>query len=274
MNSGPQKPCILRPSAPSCPGGAVSAGTRVAPAAPASKLGLWISLGFHGCLIAAACTLTLVIPEEEGKGTGEDETARDRGDFEMPISSRKPLASEPELSPAPASPPTPQLPAPQVSLIALADLPALRLQPLFEPMTSVTAEQTSTAVATPVASGSTGKSPGPAKIRTGKTGGKIGSGGGKRIKRATPTSPPQLLSSPPPRYPAEARAAKKTGKVGVLVRVRANGTAAATSVYRSSGNPQLDQAAVTAARSWKFSQTPSLETGATIAVVVQVTFAL
>ena len=272
MNSGPQKPRISRPSALSRPGGVVSAGTRGAPVAPASKLGLWISLGFHGCLIAAACTLTLMNPG--GKGEGDVETTGDRGDFEMPISSRKPLASEPESQPAPASPPTPQLPAPQVSLITLADLPALRAQPLFEPMTSVTAEQPSTPVATPVASGSTGKSPGPAKIRTGKAGGKIGSGGGRRIKRPTPTSPPQLLSSPPPRYPAEARAAKKTGKVGVLVRVLANGAAASTSVYRSSGNPQLDQAAVKAARSWKFSQTPSLEAGATIAVVVQVTFAL
>ena len=185
----------------------------------------------------------------------------------VPAPDRHPLAAQ-DVNP------TPQLPAPQVSLITLADLPALRAQPLFEPMTSVTAEQPSTPVATPVASGSTGKSPGPAKIRTGKAGGKIGSGGGKRTKRTTPTSPPQLLSSPPPRYPAEARAAKKTGKVGVLVRVLANGAAASTSVYRSSGNPQLDQAAVKAARSWKFSQTPSLEAGATIAVVVQVTFAL
>ena len=278
MNLGPQKPRILRPTALLRPTDAVSAETPTAPvapvtqAAPASKLGLWVSLGFHACLIAAACTATLMSPGEKGKG--DDDTAGDRGEFEMRISNREPQASEPESPTAPESLPTPQVPAPQASLFALEDLPALRAQSLFEPMTSVIATKPSPPSAPPTAGRSTEKSPGPAKTQTGKSGGKKGSGEGKRVKRPPPASPPQLLSSPPPRYPATVRAAKKAGKVSVLIQVRANGSAASTSVYRSSGNSQLDQAAVAAARSWKFSQTPSLEAGATIAVVVQVTFAL
>ena len=93
-------------------------------------------------------------------------------------------------------------------------------------------------------------------------------------RRDSSIPPPRLVSAPTPAYPAAAKSAHQSGKVGVLVRVRANGTAAATSVYQGSGNPLLDQAAVNAARSWKFSATPSLGPGETVAVVVQVTFKL
>ena len=272
MNPGQQKPSIPRPPALSRPGGKVAVARPILPIppkAPASKVGLWVSLGFHACLIAAACTVTWTKLGE--KGEGKDDTAGDRGDFEMQISHREPQASAPEPPAAAVPPPTPQLPAPQASFLFVNQLPALRPLALFEPMPSVLAAKPSPPAAPPTASHPTGKS---GSVQTGKPSGKKGSGAGKRAKQPTPVRPPQLLSSPPPRYPAAARAAKKTGKVGVLVQVRANGAAAATSVYRSSGNPQLDQAAVTAARSWKFSQSPSLASGATIAVVVQVTFAL
>jgi protein TonB len=51
-----------------------------------------------------------------------------------------------------------------------------------------------------------------------------------------------------PAYPAAARAAKQSGRVLVVVQVNALGKATGASVYRSSGFPSLDQAALAAAR--------------------------
>jgi len=51
-----------------------------------------------------------------------------------------------------------------------------------------------------------------------------------------------------PAYPAAARAARQTGRVLVVVRVNALGQASGASIYRSSGFPALDQAALAAAR--------------------------
>lgn len=269
MNPGPQKPRISRPPALSRPEALVAAVARpIAEMAPASKVGLWVSLGLHACLIAAACSVTFISSEEKGKG--KDETSGDRADFEMAISSREPQTMEPNL-PATSTP----LPAPQqLPLAILNNLTALRDLPAFEPIAAVTAGQPSAPVAASTVGGSTERSSSPSSTQATKVGGKKGSGTGKRAKQTASTAPPRLVSAPPPRYPIAARAAKKTGKVGILIRVRANGSAASTSVYHTSGNSSLDQAAVTAAQSWKFSQTPTLDPGATIAVVVQVTFAL
>lgn len=237
--------------------------------APVSRLGLWISLGLHACLIAAACSLTFTITSDNGDG--DSETSGDRGDFEMAISTRMPQSNGPETPSTPIPlPSTPQLP-----LIVQNSLTLLRDLPSFEPIALVTAGPSPTApAAAPTAGSSAEKSSKSPGNRAAKIGEKKGNGTGKRTKPTAPTAPPSLLSAPPPRYPAAARAAKKMGKVGVLIRVRANGSAASTSIYHTSGNPLLDQAAVTAAQSWKFSQTPSLDPGVTIPVVVQVTFAL
>jgi protein TonB len=103
---------------------------------------------------------------------------------------------------------------------------------------------------------------------TGKGSG-FGSGGKTRT-----TPPPKLLSSPPPRYPSAARASRTTGRVSVLIRVRADGTASSAKLYHGSGHKELDQAAVEAARSWTFSKTPTLGPSGTVDVVVQVNFSL
>ena len=127
--------------------------------------------------------------------------------------------------------------------------------------------------ADPAAENSTHQSHTKSTVRGSKSAGGKATGEKKTRLRSSRT-PPKLISGAPPRYPNGAKSSRKSGKVGVLVRVQANGLAATTRVYRSSGNAQLDQAAVTAAQSWKFTKTPSLDPGETIAVVVQVTFKL
>jgi TonB family protein len=279
MTLGPQKPHVLRPPALPRPGAADTAGLRTAAVTPASKISLWISLGLHACLIAAACSVSFMTPVQEG--AGNEETAGDRRDFKMAISTREPQASQLDVLLAPPSPLTPSQTSPQIPLLAVSNLSALTELATFEPMASVITETPSKPAATHAASGQTNQSATPATpatATTGKKGGRAGtrkgSGEGKQTKRSAPTALPELIKSTRPPYPAEARAAKKQGVVHVLVQVRANGSAASTGLYRGSGNSQLDQAAVKAAHTCKFSQTPSLDPGATIAVVVRFDFAL
>lgn len=268
MNPGPQKPCIQRPPVLSGPEVSSVRLGRLSKAVPVSKKGLFISLGIHAGLIAAACFITFHTFGE--KGQGDDHTSGDHGDFQMLMSSREPQAESSE----PVSPPLPQPtpPAlPQIPVIALRNLPAIQKLPPIEQAPVVTANKSSTPPSTAASTGKSAASGGPSAA---KAGGKKGSGGGRQAKATPPVAPPKLLSAPPPHYPAAARSAKKSGRVGVLIRVRGDGSAASTSVYQSSGSPQLDQAATEAARGWKFSQTPSLAPGATVSVVVQVTFDL
>ena len=260
MNPGPQKPCIKRP--PGLSGTEVSSvGMRPATTRGATgKSSFLVSLGFHGCLLAAACSITFMNSEE---GSAGDETAGDPSGFELVAAARHP-ESEATVSNAPS------LPQPPVRVMAVNSSTALQLPPVA-PFASITASKTTGAAQAPAAPG---KSSASGDQAVGKSAGRKGTGRGQLSKRDTPVPPPKLLSAPPPNYPAAAKAAHKSGKVGVLVQVRGNGSAAATSVYHGSGNPQLDQAAVNAARYWKFSATPSLAPGETVAVVVQVTFAL
>ena len=259
INPRPRKPVIKRPSALMAP---ELAGERARPIVRQSRsrgIGLLGSLGIHVCLIAAACTITLIDYGE--KGSTKDAASAEGADFT--------LATAP-VSPPTAVPMTPHKPAPpRLAVATYINSSALVLPPaepwVVKPTRQETAPQQTASSTKPSAGSGT---------KTAKTGGRKGSGDGQLGKRGNSVPPPKLLSAPPPRYPAAAKAAKKSGKVGVLVRVRANGSAAATSVYHSSGNPQLDAAAVEAARSWKFSQTPSLDSGATVAGVVQVTFRL
>jgi len=224
-----------------------------------SRTGFLVSLGLHACIIAAACAFTFMATPE-GSAGDEGDSAQ-AGDFA--ISSPAPPAAPATTSPRP--------PAPRMPVIEALDSPASVQMPPVEPMARVTADpQIRPSPAAP----SQGQSKAQSCTRAAKTGGPKGSGGSQLAKRESPVPPPRLLHAPPPRYPQGAKAAGKSGRVGVLVHVRANGSAASTSIYHSSGNPQLDQAATDAARSWTFSPTPSLAPAKTVAVVVQVTFAL
>jgi len=60
------------------------------------------------------------------------------------------------------------------------------------------------------------------------------------------------LGNPPPEYPSLALRRNWEGTVVLRIQVLANGRAGTVEVTRSSGKPQLDEAAVAAVRNWKF----------------------
>ena len=65
-------------------------------------------------------------------------------------------------------------------------------------------------------------------------------------------TPPQRIYSPLPHWPAEARQARRGGRVVVRATVGNDGFVKAVSVYRSSGVDSLDRSAVLAVRRWRF----------------------
>ncbi|MEO6478365.1 TonB family protein [Luteolibacter sp.] len=218
--------------------------------------------------------MTLINPGLGEKGDiGESSGG---SDFEMNLSSRNSAESPPESPEPPAVAFTASVRKPVTVFPELAstiELPPIAPMQLISsvPASRPTSATTGTSQATSSASAN-GKSSskGAGESGSGKSGAGHGSGG----KRAKSVSPPKLLQAPPPRYPAKTKAAKITGRAAVLIQVRGDGSAGSTSLYRSSGNGELDQAAVVAARLWKFSPTPTLGGGETIAVVVHVTFSL
>lgn len=80
------------------------------------------------------------------------------------------------------------------------------------------------------------------------------------------------LNNPAPEYPASAKRRGIQGKVLVNVLVKADGTAAAVEISRSSGSSNLDSAALDAVKQWKF--IPARRAGAAVqaSVIVPVEF--
>ena len=111
----------------------------------------------------------------------------------------------------------------------------------------------------------------PGKSKPGHGG---GSDGRPAAHTATPSTLPSLVSAPPPTYPPAARAARQNGVASVRCAVRPDGSVAETGLQRGTGFEMLDDAAVKAARRWRFSPPTGLPEGSTISVVVTVTFTL
>jgi len=72
------------------------------------------------------------------------------------------------------------------------------------------------------------------------------------IGKGAPATRARYLSNPKPEYPEAAKEMRQQGVVVVSVEVGADGHANDVSVSRSSGFPQLDQAAVRGVRRWIF----------------------
>ena|SRR5947209_8409014 len=77
----------------------------------------------------------------------------------------------------------------------------------------------------------------------------------------------KAISKPPPAYPAIAKAARAQGAVVVQITVDESGRVVSASAI--SGNPLLQQAAVSAVRNWRFS--PTMLTGQPVKVTGTVT---
>src|SRR5438132_6955404 len=75
-----------------------------------------------------------------------------------------------------------------------------------------------------------------------------------------------LPSNPAPEYPPIARSRGWQGVVLVRVTVEADGTVAEAALERSSGWPVLDEAAVAAARAWRYE--PKVEDGAAVSSTI------
>jgi len=85
----------------------------------------------------------------------------------------------------------------------------------------------------------------------------------------TDVLPRGLNTNPDPPYPLDALAARRQGRVVLLVKVSAQGTALAVSVAASSGHAGMDQSALTTVRNhWRFR--PATRNGVAIAYEVRV----
>jgi protein TonB len=74
----------------------------------------------------------------------------------------------------------------------------------------------------------------------------------RRSEGAQSEAPPQAVYSPQPEYPAEALAARQTGRVVLRVAIGAEGAVVRAEVRISSGVASLDRAALAAVRRWRF----------------------
>lgn len=106
-----------------------------------------------------------------------------------------------------------------------------------------------------------------------------GSSGDSGLGATTPgsggkTQQPYALSAPVPPYPPLARREGTEGKVKLKVLISEEGRVNGVSLFRSSGSPLLDQAALETLEKWRFS--PAMENGRRVAawVVVPVVFSL
>jgi protein TonB len=94
-----------------------------------------------------------------------------------------------------------------------------------------------------------------------------GSGGGDGSASAIPAV---LLASPAPRYPDSARRRNVQGAALVEISIRADGAVERGRIVESSGNPELDAAAVEAVGKWRYR--PATLLGKSIPSVQRVRF--
>jgi len=107
-------------------------------------------------------------------------------------------------------------------------------------------------------------------------------GGGKSIFRedlirwqwGAPGTHARYLSNPKPEYPEEAKQMRQQGVVVLGVEVDTDGRASDLNVSRSSGFPQLDEAAVRAVRRWIFEPARSVGLPVSSHVEIPVRFSL
>jgi TonB family protein len=90
----------------------------------------------------------------------------------------------------------------------------------------------------------------------------------------SPAATMQIIDRPPPRYPAEAIRQRHEGTVLLVLSVDADGRPGKVSVDRSSGYPELDQAALEAVQQWRFKVSLRAGAGAQTQARVPVRFQL
>ena len=198
------------------------------------------SFGIHFCIIAAAAAMGLFSMATETEKRPIDVVIYD--------------ASAPESAPEPAA------------AEAAAPMPSIDDIPFEPPKKEQTEQQqeppkdtpkpavTNTNAAPSTSHGASEKpSEKPSTAPAENTGTGSGEGSGRDAAAAQrPSVPPQLLSGSAPVYPKELERKGITGSVGLAIVVGANGSVQSVDVTSSSGEAELDQAAITAAYTYYF----------------------
>ena len=211
----------------------------------------------HGTLLAAAATI-VIFPRTQGVPAADEFEAS--GSLLVEIPEQVPTV-EPAQEVDDFEPPVPvveitlpalQLPEPQfddsAAAVVLAN-PLIAAPALAPAETTVRAKKAA--------------KPGGAKIFA-KESAKLGSG----------FRPAQRAAAAPPAYPVSAKKAGITGTVIITLMLNETGHASAVSITKSSGNSELDEAALRAARAWRFRPATHDERPVATKVTVPVRFAL
>jgi len=205
------------------------------------------SLCLHGVVLAFAL-------RQPGPGINGPDSGGDASAIFSPDPVSEPPASPPaaaNLSDLAPAPPTPEQPT-------ISD------EEMILPLEDTV--QTSTPEPRPIppsGGGRTRKLPGPG-IGTGR-----GGGGDDGSYLA-----PSYLNNPAPAYPLKARISRQEGLVMLTVTVTLDGRPADIEVLRSSGNADLDRAAVAAVRRWIFHPAMAGDRAITARVEVPIRFRL
>ena len=196
------------------------------------------SFGIHFCILAAAAAMGLFSVAAESEKRPIDVVIYD--------------ASAPESAPEPAAEAAP--PMPSIDDIPI-EPPKKEQQETQEPPKEMPKETPKTAATntspTPSTSQGTSEQPSPAPTES------VGSGSGEGTGRdeaaaQRPRTPPQLLSGAAPVYPKDLERRGITGTVGLAIVVGSDGGVESVDVSSSSGQPELDQAAIEAAYTYRF----------------------
>ena len=190
-----------------------------------------------------------------------------------PVASAPRVAEvQPKLQPAPPLPTPPSAPAAVLSPTPHVD-PSLPAPPPRVAMVAPAAVVVPTLTATPAAvAGPSAPVVAPAPNRALE---EKNVPGDERagVGRFT-ISLPEYRSNPAPIYPDSARRKRQEGVVWLMVEVGEHGETRAVAVQQSSGHTALDEAAVTAVRSWKFAPARQGERPVAARVEVPVRFRL
>lgn len=194
------------------------------------------SFGIHFCIIAVAASMGLFSMAKETEKRPIDVVIYD--------------ASAPESEPAPAAEAAP--PMPSVDDIPL-EPPKKEQQETAQEPPKETPKTAATNNTSPTPSTSQGTSEQPSPAPTESVGSGSGEGTGRDEAAAQrPRTPPQLLSGAAPVYPKDLERRGITGTVGLAIVVGSDGGVESVDVSSSSGQPELDQAAIEAAYTYRF----------------------
>ncbi|MCU1717168.1 energy transducer TonB [Pseudomonas sp. 5P_3.1_Bac2] len=180
-------------------------------------------------------------------------------EISVELSSAQPLPTPPEPQPVTSAPAEPILAPPIEDENALKPPPPklVKLKPVapakprgkpkpakpVAPLKSPAAPAPAPAPAAAAPQASAASAPAPASTA---------SAGSANVKETAAISGLASLGNPPPDYPPLALRRNWEGRVVLRIQVLSNGRAGSVEVSRSSGKPQLDQAAVEAVKNWKF----------------------